>query len=75
MGAAPASPEGLKSRRTVAEQVAPEKTGLPGMPKKFRQTPATAFAALFLPLPEQMNFENRYSQSLRHARGAVSLRI
>ncbi len=47
MGAAPASPEGLKSRRTVAEQVAPEKTGLPGMPKKVPTNTANGICSLF----------------------------
>ena len=48
MGAAPASPEGLKNRRTVAKQVAPAKTDSLGMSEKLRKTPATMLPAFFL---------------------------
>ena len=48
MSAAPASPEGLKNRRTVAKQVAPAKTDSLGMSEKLRKTPATTLPAFLL---------------------------
>ena len=56
--AAPASPEGLKNRRTVAKQVAPAKTDSLGMSEKLRKTPATTLPA-FLLTPSKKRFCGR----------------